>query len=180
MFHKSLSASCFSSSNRIQRSHVHDISPCLSHSAFLSHTAGTFRQKLNCFVCRSASPAPSLFQSYSSAHMCMTSLHALSLRLPFSYGWQLPAHHIYILLVVASPCTSLRHHGQRTGAPPHSTRSVRPRALLHQAFLPSGGHAISTCTCHDHVYATARLFCFIPRLFCFIRRPAPSPCPFQS
>ena len=44
LFYTSLSASCFSSSNRIQRSHVHDISPCLSHSAFLSHTAGTFRR----------------------------------------------------------------------------------------------------------------------------------------
>ena len=45
LFYVSLCASySSSSSNRIQRSHVHDISPCLSHSAFLSHTAGTFRR----------------------------------------------------------------------------------------------------------------------------------------
>ena len=111
LFHKSLSASCFSSSNRIQRSHVHDISPCLSHSAFLSHTAGTFRRT-----------------------------------------------YIYTG-IVASPCTSPR---QRTGAPPHSNESVRPQALLHQAFLPPGGHAISACACHDHAHATASAVDLLP------------------
>ena len=62
----SLCASYSSSSNRMLRSHVYDISPCFSHSAFLPHMAGAFRRTF------------------------------------------------YILLVVASPCTSPRATHRRT------------------------------------------------------------------
>ena len=99
------------------------------------------------------------FQSYTCAHMCMTSLHALSVRLPFLYGWQFPAHHIYIT-VVASPCTSPRATHRRTSTQHKVSAAV---GALAPGFPSScSGHAISACACHDHAYATSSAVDLLP------------------
>ena len=111
LFRVSLCASySSSSSNRIQRSHVHDISPC-------SLTPPSFLIRL----------APSGAPIYTG--------------------------------IVASPCTSPR---QRTKAPPHSNKSVRPQALLHQAsFLLAAMQSRHAHATTMHMPQPAPSTCFL-------------------
>ena len=111
LFSVSLCAFYSSSSNRIQRTHVHDISPCLSQSAFLSHMAGAFRR--------------TLYITGSCVAVYVTTGNA-------------PAHQH----------TAQGQCGHRRFAP----------------GFPSScsGHAISACTCDNHVYATSSAVDLLP------------------
>ena len=89
----------------------------------------------------------------------MTSLHALSLRLPFSYGWRLPAHLYtkYWYSCVAVYVTTATHRRTTT-----QQQVSAAAGAFAPGFLPPGGHAISACACHDHAHATASAVDLLP------------------
>ena len=99
---------------------MHMPRPCICNRQRLAECCFIRRAEC-CFICRSASPTPPL-PIESSAHMCMTSLHALSQSAFLSHTTGAFRRTYIYTGIVASPCTSPR---QRTGAPPHSNESVR-------------------------------------------------------
>ena len=135
----SLSASCSFSSQSYQRTHVYDISPCPTHSAFLYHMAGAFRRVNACSVSFVA------LRCLLSNHTGLTlTCYYLSMR----YKALRPALPSFSIPGAPEEHPELRrrvrHHGRRTGAPAHNdTQLVRPQALPVQALLPPGNHAIS-------------------------------------
>ena len=81
-----------------------------------------------------------------------------SLRLPFSYGWRLPAHlYIYWYSCVAVYVTTATHRRTTT-----QQQVSAAAGAFAPGFLPPGGHAISACACHDHAHATASAVDLLP------------------